>query len=463
MDETTGPREVPPNRSWDRSWQHWRRQPPTSKQQRIDVWIALAVMAGAMGTSVLINSMGAFVFGDARSLTEQLVWGAGLAAPLAVRRRFPLVVLIVVSALFIGSQAREVGDNFMPSVVLFLAIYTVGAWHRNRVIARWARIGVILAMFGWLGISLIDYLVTPELPFEQAAGPLDPLLASVSYDIVFNLLFFLSPYFFGNMAWLAARRQAELQQRAEELRESQEQNTRDAVVAERVRIARDLHDVVAHHVSVMGIKAGAARSVLDTDRELTRSALQEVEQTARTAVRELRGLLGVLRSDHPDPETIGGASPRGGDQNGEYASSPRLAQVPELVAMARSAGLVVNYSEHGAPRPVSDGIALSAYRVVQEALTNVVKHAAAQTVDVRIRYREHNLEVEVTDDGRGAASSVGQPDNGFGLVGMRERVAVHGGQVEAGPRTTGGYRVRVVFPTPLDSSSPDPDAEVATS
>lgn len=446
------------------SWRQWRRPAPTREQQRADVWLALAVLAGTTGTTLLVNSMGFFVFGHAPSLTEQLIWGAGLTAPLVMRRRFPLVVLIVVGVLFIGAQARHVGDNFMPSVVLFLAIYTTGAWQQNRTIARWARTGVIIAMFCWLGIGLVEYLVTPEPEFAQAAGPLHPVLASVSYNIVFNLLFFLSAYFFGNMAWLSARRQAELEHRAEELRKSQEQNTRDAVVAERVRIARDLHDVVAHHVSVMGIKAGAARVVLDTDRELARSALHTIEQTARTAVGELRGLLGVLRSEQPDPEALDAAPRAGKGQDGKHASSPRLEQLPELVSMTRSAGLIVEYSVHGESRPVPDGVALSAYRVAQEAVTNVVKHAAARTVDIRLRYRESSIEIEVTDDGRGAARPAGHhPDRGFGLIGMRERVAVHGGELEAGPRATGGYRVRATFPTSLDPQPARHDAEVAAS
>ena len=211
---------------------------------------------------------------------------------------------------------------------------------------------------------------------------------------------------------------------------------RGAVVAERVRIARDLHDVVAHHVSVMGVQAGAARRVLDRDLDLARSTLQTVEDTARTAIGELRGLLGVLRADpaeEPVPVEEG---------LGAQTSSPGLEQLPELAAMARSAGLEVEHGVYGEPRPVPEGVALTVYRIVQEALTNVVKHAGAASADVRVRFLEQALEVEVADDGRGAGSGSG----GFGLVGMRERVAVHGGELEAGPRRDGWYRVRARFP-----------------
>lgn len=412
------------------AWSEWRRPPPTLTQQRNDAWLALAVLCGAMVMIVLVNSVGAFAFGDAPSLAEQFAWGAGVTAPLVVRRRYPLAVLFVVGALFIAAQVRHVGDNLVPSMALFIAIYTVGAWEQRRTVARWARIGVIVVMFGWLGFGLVRFLIGPEQTFENAAGPLDPVLASVLYGIGFNLLYFLSAYFIGDLAWLSARRQAELEDRAEQLRVSQEENTRGAIVAERVRIARDLHDVVAHHVSVMGIQAAAARRVLDTDPELARSALQLVEQTARSSVGEMRGLLGVLRTSD--------------EGHGADSPAPGLHQLPELVDNARSAGLVVEHGTYGEPRAVPDSVALSAYRVVQEALTNVVKHADARTVDVRVRFLDTALEVEVSDDGRGRATDNG---GGFGLVGMRERVAVHGGEFEAGPRRGNGYLVRATLPT----------------
>jgi signal transduction histidine kinase len=422
-------------------WDRWRRPGPTPAQRRHDVWIALAVLAGALGMTVLINSMGAFAFGAAPRLAEQLGWGAVLSAPLAVRRRFPTAVLVVVGALFIAAQVRQIGDNLVPSIALFLAIYTEGAWQRNRTLARWSRIGVIAAMFGWLLVSLLSATPLPRAEeFTDAAGPLDPVLAAVLYSFVFNGMFFLSAYGFGDMAWLSARRQAELAERAEQLRESQEQNTHGAIVAERVRIARDLHDVVAHHVSVMGVQAGAARRALDKDPALTRASLQTVEETARSAIGELRGLLGVLRAADPEPEAE------------TFPASPGLGQVPELVSSARSAGLDVRHGVYGEPWPVPEGVALSAYRVVQEALTNVVKHAGAHSAEVRVRYLDSSLEIEVTDDGRGAARVAGR---GFGLVGMRERIAVHGGELEAGPRRDAGYRVRASLPVARESGGRD--------
>ncbi|MFC6094627.1 sensor histidine kinase [Saccharothrix lopnurensis] len=419
-------------------WAEWRRPGPTPAQQRRDVVLAVGVMAGALAMTVLVNSMGTLAFGRAPSLGEQLFWSVAVTAPLVVRRRFPFAVLLVVGVLFIAAQIRQVGDGFVPSVALFAAIYTSGAWERSRVLARWSRIGVIVAMFAWLGFNLVRFLIGPPQDYGDVTGPLDPVLASVLYGLGFNVLYFLSAYVIGDTAWVSARRRAELEHRAEQLRRSQEQNTRGALVAERMRIARDLHDVVAHHVSVMGIQAGAARRVLDTDRELARSALLMVEQTARGSIAELRGLLGVLRAE-PTAEDA---------PDGELAALDRL---PDLVATARSAGLEVAHQTYGEPRPVPDGVALSAYRVVQEALTNVVKHAAARRVDVRVRYLDRALEVEIADDGRGPVPAT---TPGFGLVGMRERVAVHGGQLEARPRKGKGYLVRATLPTTAEEDLP---------
>ncbi|OLF12031.1 histidine kinase [Actinophytocola xinjiangensis] len=413
------------------SWSQWQRPRPTAAQRRGDVFSGLGVLAGGLLMTVLVNSMGMQVWGTGPALAEQLMWAAAITAPLVVRRSYPLVVLLVVGALLIVVQLRQTGDNLVPSVALFLAIYTSGAWERNRTVARWSRIGVIAVMFGWLGLSLVVFLSQPSPePLPGAMGPLDPVLASVLHGIAFNVVYFLSAYFFGELAWVSARRQAELERRAEELRHSQEENTRGAIVAERVRIARDLHDVVAHHVSVMGVQAGAARRVLASDPELASSALRTVEDTARTAIGELHGLLGVLRA---------------GDTESGRENLAGLDQLPDLVTAARSAGLEVEHGVYGQPRPVPDGVALSAYRVVQEALTNVVKHARARRAEVRVRYLDSTLEVEVTDDGRGAAET-GRSSGGFGLLGMRERISVHGGELETGPRQGSGYRVRASFP-----------------
>ncbi|HEX5994441.1 MAG TPA: sensor histidine kinase [Jiangellales bacterium] len=283
-------------------------------------------------------------------------------------------------------------------------------------------------------------LAGPLAEFEDAAGPLDPVLASVVYELGVNVLYFVGAYVFGNQAWESARRLHQLEVQGEQLRRSQAENAQRAVIAERVRIARDLHDVVAHHVSVMGVQASAARRVLSSDPSVAREALAAVESTARTAIDELSGLLGILRAETDTPE--------------EH-SLPGLDQVPRLVDETRATGLAVEYSVYGEPRPVPDAIGLTAYRVVQEALTNTVKHAAARSAEVRLRYLDQAVELEINDDGRGALGSTAGA--GLGLVGMRERVGVHGGDLHVGPRRGGGFQVRVRLPaTAVEAEHPDP-------
>lgn len=433
-------------------WQEWRRPGPTREQRWRDLWLGLAIMAIAMLSAVLVNSLGAFTYGEAPPLPEQLAWAVALTIPLIWRRQFPVVVVLVVGALFIAAQARHNGDNLLPSIALFMALYALGAWGQNRVVARWVRIGVIAAMFTWLAISFGQWLLTPVPAFENAAGPLDPVLAMVLYQVGMNLFFFLLGYYFGNVAWLSARRNHELVLRADQLRQSREENARQAVVAERVRIARDLHDVVAHHVAVMGVQAGAARRVVDTDRELAGQALTTVEGTARTAIAELRGLLGVLRSDadeRPASERTPELQP----------ASPGMDQLRELVAETEAAGVRVGYAVFGTARTIPDSVALSAYRVAQEALTNVVKHAGVTRADLRVRYLESALEIEVSDEGMSRARTGTSDGAGLGLVGMRERVAVHDGTLEAGPRAGGGFRVRASFPLDVPADRTDSSME----
>ncbi|MCP2254127.1 Histidine kinase-, DNA gyrase B-, and HSP90-like ATPase [Prauserella aidingensis] len=462
-------------------WSDWRRPRPDPAIQRSDVLITAGVFAGMVLAVLAINGMGAQVFGTAPSLAEQLVWGTALSLPLVARRRFPSAVLLFVGAVFIAAQARQIGDNTVPSVCVFLASYSVGAWERNRMLARWSRLAVIIVMFLWLAYSFVQAMAGDVPEFPGAQGPFDPVLASVVYSTLFNGVFFAAAYFYGNMAWETARRRAELEQRNDELQRSQEENLRGALVAERIRIARDLHDVVAHSVSVMGIQAGAARRTLDRDPVLAGEALQTVEETARSAIGELRGLLGVLRSD-PDPAAVRGAG-AGGDASGDgratgdgatdpagstdnslagsgsgaggsgaggsgeqnaRAASPGLDDIPDLVSRMDAAGVEARYGAYGQERPVPDAVALSAYRIVQEALTNVSKHSGAEQVDVRLRYLTSALEVEVVDDGYGRSSAGG---SGLGQAGMRERVAVHGGEIETGPRESGrGYRVWASMP-----------------
>jgi signal transduction histidine kinase len=203
---------------------------------------------------------------------------------------------------------------------------------------------------------------------------------------------------------------------------------REAVVEERARIARELHDAIAHNVSMIVVQAGAERRVLDASRGSTREVLETIEQIGRGALTEMRRLVGMLRSDAANP----------------LAPQPGLDDLPTLVTQVREAGLPVDLHVDGEPRDLPVGIELSAYRIVQEALTNALKHAGDAHAAVNIRYGVDSLELEIVDDGRGARSPVA--GGGHGLVGMRERVALYGGHLDAGLGPSGGFAVRVLLP-----------------
>jgi signal transduction histidine kinase len=245
--------------------------------------------------------------------------------------------------------------------------------------------------------------------------------------VITNLLYFIGAWAFGNAMWASARRKAELEGRSAELAAEREFSAAQAVALDRVRIARELHDVVAHHVSVMGVQAGAARRVVQSDPAQASSSLQLVEQNAREAVDELHRLLTTLRDSDADAASAS-ASTRG------------VAQLPQLVAATEGATLQVI----GTERPLSSLVGLTLYRVAQEALTNVRKHAGPRaTADVRLRYDEKSVELEITDTGSGHPR---RSSGGLGQLGMRERVGAVGGTLELGPRPRGGYLVRATIP-----------------
>jgi signal transduction histidine kinase len=204
-----------------------------------------------------------------------------------------------------------------------------------------------------------------------------------------------------------------------------QEKLRQAAAEERARITRELHDVVTHNVSVMVVQAAAAGEVFESRPEQSRAAISEVEETGRRALNELRRLLGSVSGDD------GGVLPQ-----------PSLERLDELVDRVRAAGLNVNLVREGDPERLPEGIELSAYRIVQESLTNTIKHAHASRVTVVVRYRPDELEVEVTDDGVGAP----EHGEGRGLIGMRERVALYGGELDAGARSGGGFGVRARIP-----------------
>jgi len=262
------------------------------------------------------------------------------------------------------------------------------------------------------------------------APPIDNLLVFQAFTLSLNLVLLSSMWALGASVRSGRRHARELAERTVELEHEREENARRAVFDERVRIARELHDVVAHHVSVMGVQAGAARLVMERDPSKATNALSSIESSSRQAVVELHRLLGFLRQE--------------GDAD-DLAPQPGLGQLDDLVAQMAGAKLAVQLRVEGEPTPLPPTVELSAYRIVQEALTNSLKHAGASQVEVHLRYRPGAVELEVVDDGHGAPTVPAAP-GGHGLVGMRERARLHGGQLAAGPRPEGGFAVRATFP-----------------
>jgi signal transduction histidine kinase len=243
----------------------------------------------------------------------------------------------------------------------------------------------------------------------------------------------------GAGAWIAgmvvrSRRAAaeEVRQRAHRLEREREEHARQVAAQERLRIARELHDIVAHKLSIVVVQAQAAQRVGDPARATGLMAI--VEETGRSALEEMRRLLGVLR---PSAEESDVSPPQ---------PQPRLAALDSLLAEVRAAGLPVTLTRSGDPVPLPDALDLSAYRIVQEALTNTLKHAGPAHATVQLHYAEDRVEITVTDDGQGGTALV--PGSGHGLTGMRERAALLGGTLEAGPQSGGGFRVHVTLPIP---------------
>jgi len=372
------------------------------------------------------------------------LWVALIALPLAARRRHPEIVALVVSLVFGVFGSLGVTDALFSSICLYVAIYSVGAWSHHRTIARWSRLGIIAGMFIWLFWSLLEHAnQATAIPELSRDGFFSPYAAYGLLQVLLNLVYFWAAYHFGDAAWQAARRSDALEARTRELAAERERTATQAVTLERVRIARELHDVVAHHVSLMGVQAGAARRILELDPAAAARAITVIEQSARTAVVELHTMLGALRAEDADFDS---------DQPVHQSTSTRgLDQLDELAKENTDAGLPVGVLVIGEPLPVPGTIGLSLYRIAQEALTNTRKHAGAGvSAELRLRYETDAVELEIADTGRGTrpagATVAHSASGGLGQRGMAERVAAVGGTLELGNRPRGGYLVRARVP-----------------
>jgi len=341
--------------------------------------------------------------------------------PVAWRRRNPIPVLCTTGFAITFYSLLGYHDTSAGAGV-FLAFYTVAANEprRRATIAAAITAGgifITFAAYSWLG---------------SMTGVNWPSNMSVTY------LSFGMAWLIGDNLRVRRAYTRQLEDRAVELEREREEKAIQAVTEERARIARELHDVVAHYVSVMVVQAAGARRVVDKDPASAKGALEAVEAAGRTALTEMRRMLEVLRADDP------GMGPQ-----------PGLGEIERLIGNVREGGLPVEFSIEGSACCLPAGMDLAAYRIVQEALTNTVKHGGKATARVTVCYTADTLEIEVVDDGRGAAAPLisGADGGGHGLIGMKERVALFGGKLEAGPVLTGGYRVFARMPVEPDDAA----------
>ncbi len=352
-----------------------------------------------------------------------------MVAPLVWRRRAPLTVLGLISAVqLVSTVVFKLPITSATIVTLLVAVYGASVYGAP----RWRTPLRIVALMTLMAGGAYEIISSERL--EDLGITTARIFFTVS-SVMIDLFIFGLAWVLGDVVRIRRVREAELETRTAQLEIEREENARRAVLDERVRIARELHDVIAHHVSVMGIQAGAARRIMHAQPDRAAQALTGVEAASRQAVAELHRMLGFLRQ-HNDVDTLG--------------PLPGLGLLQDLVDQMTHANLTVEVDIDGEPRAVPTSVDLSAYRIVQEALTNTLKHANATAAVVTLCYRSDAVEVGVVDDGRGAGSN--ERRQGNGLVGMRERVALHNGRFQAGPRPEGGFGVHATFPLQKGSS-----------
>ncbi len=415
---------------------------------RVDVATGVAVEAVGIVSLEMARSAGAFDNVDAPWWVIYLVMSVAALA-LVLRRRYPLAVAVYLSAhMFVtGVTMPEVMGQVALQICYFVGLFSAMAWGANRRSALLVTSSILVFMMCWVawqfavGQNAQSWL--DERGSDERYGFLPPIPAIVLLVFIVNVLYFLGAIIGGQIAWRGARQREALADQARTIARQAAALQQRAVVDERLRIARELHDVVGHHVSVIGVQAAGARRVLDRDPPAAAGALGVIEESSREAVAQMRSLLGTLR----DIEAQADGDPRHDDRT----SGPGIDDLEELVVSRSGGGLRTSYDviedREGAAGRLPATVGLALYRTTQEALANVVRHSTASSASVTLRVTEAGArpfaEVEVLDDGR---LRTGTSGSGLGQLGIRERAASHRGEVEIGPRATRGYRVRVRLP-----------------
>ncbi|EFF92323.1 MULTISPECIES: sensor histidine kinase [Streptomyces] len=354
------------------------------------------------------------------SLGAALAVSVVLCVTVALRRRMPEKMVLLAAAAGLAQLIGNV-ETLVADFAMLVIVYTVAA-----IGARWAS---RFALAGGMCAATLAQIRWPE----ERASAWGQIALAVFQTVPFALAWVLGDSMRTRRAYFA-----QLEERAARLEKEREAQAQVAVAAERARIARELHDVVAHNVSVMVVQADGAAYVLDAAPDQAKKALETISSTGRQALAEMRRLLGVLRTGEHQ-------------EGGEYVPQPDVEQIEDLVEQCRESGLPVDFRIEGTPRPLPSGVELTAYRIVQEALTNTRKHGGPNAgASVRLVYFDDGLGLLVEDDGKGAPHELyedgGVDGQGHGLIGMRERVGMVGGTLDAGPRPGGGFRISALLP-----------------
>ncbi|MET8055085.1 sensor histidine kinase [Streptomyces microflavus] len=381
----------------------------------VDVFWAV-VLLGLSGMSMVSG-----MYDAGREEILAIPVALGLSTVVALRRRLPekmLLLAIAVGVLQLVGDVRPGIGNFAMLVITF-TVATIGE--------RWASRLALICSLTAAALSQLRWEAEPGGSWPQQ------IFVTVIMTVPFVLAWVMGDSLRTRRAYFN-----QLEERAARLEREREAQSKVAVAAERARIARELHDVVAHNVSVMVVQADGAAYVMDAAPDQARQALETISSTGRQALAEMRRLLGVLRT---------------GDtrEGGEYVPQPDVEQIEDLVDQVRRTGLAVDFKVEGTARPLPSGVELTAYRIVQEALTNTRKHGGPDAgASVRLVYFDDGLGLLVEDDGRGAAHELyedgGADGAGHGMIGMRERVGMVGGTLDAGPRPGGGFRISALLP-----------------
>jgi signal transduction histidine kinase len=380
-----------------------------TRGRTLPVWVLDAVLATGLLVVALVSVNVEPINAD---LDYEPIDGLAYALILAItlpyyfRRRAPFAVFVVSTVGLVAYFSQAYHEGGLPTTLL-VGIYTVGAYEPpRRIVAAFAVL--VAAMLALLAMVVPGFGVGEMIENSAIFG--------------FALLF-------GWTVQSRRLRQEAAEERAELLEREQAEEAARAVADERLRIAQELHDVVAHSMSVIAVQAGVGMHVVDADPAEAKRALQHISTTSRSTLTELRRLLGVLRDD---------------GSGAAYAPAPGLDDLDALAREVEGAGVPVDLATDGSLADVPPGVGFTGYRIVQEALTNVLKHAGPSRASVRLAHEDGSLRIEVSDDGRGVNGRAGT--GGHGLVGMRERVAVYGGTLDAGPEPGGGFRVTAVLP-----------------